>query len=444
MALETILDDKYSVTPATNQAYIDQSKDYADFERIYRKATKEFGTQKESGKFCGSLPEYMAKHNIIDLKDKTLTPYRNYHLLKNELEARQRNGSRLAEIAIDISDLDRSLSELSESIENTKLIQEVYRARKQTTKDDGGISVVEAAKIKHCFYQGRELYKSGTTGSLLVKPLNYFYALTAYTYGIIILNNPTRFRKDMLPGSHGINYLPDSVEVQFGGDMPRGTFSDLHTSFPQNLIRGFDTEIMGSSMPSLIALYRNRVTCSLGTLLSLVPEMAEFYKIATGRDSRVHKLSIVPSRQVRDPSISFQIGNGIKRPSPKGIEQGFPGCRSYEEGGRINVVVERERVGEIQACIYTDINGRLWFIDDPFHPTHLPEVCLHFLILAIFSNIMRYRPDEWGGLVDNDVSANVSMATRHYFSVLERKFNVIILRNASLFFPYAPEAGVWY
>lgn len=435
--LDDILADDFSVTAATNQPFIDTSKDYSKILSDYSAAAKEYGSERKKEEKKIAIAEWMREREIPDPKDPAFTPLKNYHLLKSEVEKRVCNGSKLTNIEIEITDLDRSLYELSESIENARLIQDNYRLRKQCTKPDGGINLEEAAKIKHCFSQGRELYRSGTVGSLIVKPLNYFYAITAYAYGIILLNNPLRFRKDMLPGSHGINYLPDSIQIQFGGDMPRGTFSDLHTSFPQNLIKTHDLELTGSALNSICSYYEQRVTCSLGTLLSMVPEMGDFFKIATGRDSRTHPLTVKPSSQVTDPSPTFVIGNGVLKPDLDRIQRSFKDMEIEEVRGQIHIRVPAERIRDIDATIYSDIQGKLWYVDNPFEPVQIPEICLHFLILSIFSNIMRYRPDEWGGLVDNDVSANVSLAARHYFSVIERKFNCLVLRESSAFFPYA-------
>ena len=100
--------------------------------------------------------------------------------------------------------------ELLENIENTSQIKELYRIRKRTVKrdDKSGLTTEEANKIRNCLRQGRDLYWAGKHGSLMVKPLNFFYALTAYAYAAIILNNPLRYSLENLPGSHGLNYLP--------------------------------------------------------------------------------------------------------------------------------------------------------------------------------------------------------------------------------------------
>ncbi|QYZ68372.1 YaaC family protein [Neotabrizicola shimadae] len=436
--LEGILDDTVEVVPGENEPLFALEPDFDEVVLNHRKAAAEYKSAREKKETQENISEWMMRCGVADPKSPDFRAAQNFSRLKNEVSARIAQGSRLQLIGVDISDLERSLYELSESIENVALIQEIYRVRKHTVAADGGINAAEAAKIKHCFSQGRELYRSGTVGSLVVKPLNYFYALTAYAYGIIILNNPIRFRKDMLPGSHGINYLPDRVLVQFGGDMPRGTFSDLHTSFPQAYIKSPDFEIAYSQLDSALALYKNRITCSLGTLLSMVPEMGDFYQIATGRQSRVHQLKILPSKQVKEPSPTFVIGDGSRRPSRASVERCFPGMELQEIRGEYHITVRPESLHKVNATIYTDIYADLWFIETPFGDVNLPEVCLHFLILSMFSNIMRYRPDEWGGLVDNDVSASVSLATRHYFNVIERKLNALVLREASTFFPFAP------
>ncbi|WP_409527557.1 YaaC family protein [Rhizobium sp. B209b/85] len=64
-------------------------------------------------------------------------------------------------------------------------------------------------------------------------------------------------------------------------------------------------------------------------------------------------------------------------------------------------------------------------------------MAVHFLITSTYSNIMRYRPDEWGSVLLNEVSSQISLLTRHYFSSFQRKFFVIVLRSISRYLPYA-------
>lgn len=379
----------------------------------------------------------MTTNGISNPKDAAYYPAKNYSLLLAELHARQ-NGNALTELEVDAANLERGLLELTEAAENSYQIKELYRIRKQTTKKDGGISLDEAIKLKHCMSQGRELFLSGLSSSLQVKPLSYFYAITAYSYAVIILNNPVRFRKDMLPGSHGLNYLPNDIHVQFGGDTAKGTFSDLHASFPENSIRSAHLEIIGENVSSIIEFNKNKYTVSLGTLLSMVPEVRSYFDIVTGRNSRTHSMSVHSETKYSKHSYVFLIGDGQRRPSEDQIRSAFPVGSTGEENGRTKVTVPSEDVSKLRITSYTDIHGDLWFVENPFCPIILPEINLHFLILAILSNLMRYRPDEWGELVDNNVDMRISLLVRHYISAIERKFNVLILRNISQFYPYAP------
>lgn len=374
-----------------------------------------------------------------DLKSPELIPAKNLSLIRKEIKDRLGSHDSIKLLAIETLDFDESLLELVESIENINEIRDLYKIRKMSTgnKKNSGINAEEAGRLKNCFSQGRELYLAGKQGSLMVKPLNFFYAVTAYTYGIIILNNPLRYSKGNIPGSHGMSYLPESIQARFGGDSARGTFSDLVTAFPTQLIKTQNIEFNIDCTDSLIKFYEIRNDVSLGTLLSMIPEMTEYYKLTTGSNSRCHPLEIANANDPRNLTWEFHIGDGDVRPDISGIENAFSGLQRIERQGKTVITVPASKATSIKACIYTDIRGKLWYIDNPFFPIILPEVSVHFLINSVFSNIMRYRPDEWGGVILNDVHSNISLITRHYFSSFQRKFFLVILRSLSRYLPYA-------
>lgn len=392
----------------------------------------------EQAKYA-NITEYESAIGIQDPKDKALIPAKNLSILKKEIKGRVDRLDPVKSLSIEPLDFDDAIIELAESIENLTEIRELYRLRKTSVGNskNAGIAESEAAKIRNCFTQGRELYLAGRNGSLMVKPLNFFYGLTAYTYGIIVLNNPLRYRKDMLPGSHGMSYIPTTIQAQFGGDTARGTFSDLVGAFPTHLINSSGFVFNIDCSKSIMAFYENKFDVSLGTLISLIPEMADYYALTTGLKSRCYPLKIVSISDARSVTWEFQIGNGETRPTRLSLETAFPGFALSERHGQSIVSVPPAQVSSISATIYNDLRGDLWYVDNPFYPVVLPEIAVHFLINSMFSNIMRYRPDEWGNVLSNDVSSNISLLTRHYFSTFQRKFMLLVLRSASRYFPYA-------
>lgn len=269
----------------------------------------------------------------------------------------------------------------------------------------------------------------------MVKPLNHFYSVTAYSYGMIVLNNPIRYSKDNLPSSHGMVYLPDVVQAQFGGDSPTGTFSELFSSFPTELIKYKNIEFQQDLTDSITAFYENRVNASIGTLLSMLPEMADYYSLMTGRRSRAFPLEIVNANNPRMLIWEFQVGDGTTLPTREIVEKSFPTFEVSERFGKYVISVPASRVSEIKALIYSDVRGRLSFIENPFFPILLPEICLHFLLNHVYSCIMRYRPDDWGNVILNEVSTDTSLLTRHYFSNYERKILLLILKCISRYTP---------
>lgn len=437
--LEEILHESLSKINATNQKMFGEEGEYQE---ILNKKQECLGQWKsmniEDQAIFNSLDAYEKSKNIPDPRNDNFIPAKNTYLLRNEIQKRISREDPISLLAIEPLDFDDATLELAESLENIAEIQELYRIRKAATgvSKNSGIPTTEAAKLKNCFGQGRELYLAGRNGSLMVKPLNFFYALTAYTYGIIILNNPLRYRKDMLPGSHGMTYLPTTIQAQFGGDSPRGTFSDLVGAFPTQLVKKHGISFNLDCSESIKSLYEIRNIVSLGTLLSLVPEMSDYFKLTTGKESRCYPLEIVPSGNFRDVIWEFQIGNGEKRPPSESIVNAFFGFSVSERHGKTVISVPAFNSSNLKATIYTDIRGNLWFIDNPFFPIILPETAIHFLVTSIFSNIMRYRPDEWGNVLSNEVSSSISLLTRHYFSSFQRKFMLLILRSLSRYLPY--------
>lgn len=438
--LEEIIQDNVQHARASNQPIfrVDINYDQLADERHKALAAWVNMSSADKAKYANQQ-DYEEKNSVINLKDPDLIPAKNLSILRKEVTERINSRIIFQLLPIDTLDFDDSLIELSESVENIENIRDLYKIRKITTGNtkNAGISADEAARIKNCFSQGRELFLSGRNGSLMVKPLNFFYSLTAYTYGVIILNNPLRYRKDMLPGSHGMSYLPDVVQAQFGGDSPRGTFSDLVTAFPTHLVKTPNVEFNIDCTESVIEFYQNRYSVSLGTLLSMVPEMNDYYRLTTGRNSRCFPLEIVNANDPRSLAWEFHIGDGEIRPSIDSIDRDFKDFARLDRHGKYIVTVPAAKSSKIKATIYTDIRGKLWYIDNPFFPIIMPEIGTHFLISSMFSNIMRYRPDEWGSVLLNEVNSDISLLTRHYFSTFQKKFLLLTLRAITKYIPYA-------
>ncbi|RVT94430.1 YaaC family protein [Sphingomonas crocodyli] len=438
--LEEIIQDDMTRVPASNQPIFSNDAAYDNLVAKKAKALRDWSIlEKEDQRKYKGLHDFEQQNGIGSLKDPDLIPSKNTSLLLKEIKGRTDREDPLNLLGIEPLDFDDAMLELAESLENVNEIKNLYKIRKTMVGEskNSGISSDEALKIKNCFSQGRELFLAGRNGSLMVKPLNFFYSLTAYTYGIIILNNPLRYRKDMLPGSHGMAYLPASIQAQFGGDSPRGTFSDLVGAFPTHLVKVPSISFNIDCSDSVMKFYEERFDVSLGMLLSLIPEMSEYYQLTTGKQSRCYPLEITSANDPRSVTWEFQIGNGETRPSTASVQQSFDGFSITERHGKTIVTIQAAKASQINAMIYTDLRGKLWFIDNPFFPIILPEIATHFLITSMFSNIMRYRPDEWGNVLLNEVSSNISLLTRHYFSSFQRKFMLLVVRSSSRYLPYA-------
>lgn len=167
----------------------------------------------------------------------------------------------------------------------------------------------------------------------------------------------------------------------------------------------------------------------------MVPEIRDYYKITTSRDSRTHPLEISVISDRRTTSWELQIGDGIRRPPASDITQAFEGFKVSERHGKTIVTIPSAEEHLAQASIFSDIRGRLWYVENPFFPIVLPELCVHFLLTSMFSNLMRYSPDHWGEILLNQVNTNVSLIISKYLSAFELKLPILLLRSISKFHP---------
>ena len=269
--IEAILNDSVDQLPVANESPFESSIDYAEEVDKRATATLKWKTLPagEKAKHLDAIENFLRSEGVIDLKSAEAHRAKNVYLLRNEISAHIKDDSPFKLLSVEELHFSSSLIELLENAENADHIRDLYKLRKRTVgvSKNAGISASEAQRLKNCMRQGRELYLSGRSGSLMVKPLNFFYALTAYAYAVVILNNPVRYVLDGLPGSHGLNYLPNDIKAQFGGDIKQGTFSDLFTSFPTSVIRDRRATLSQDNEESILSFYKTRTTVSTGTLL---------------------------------------------------------------------------------------------------------------------------------------------------------------------------------
>ncbi len=442
--LDNLLSDDIDIAVAENNPpfsdcglYDKEFKKKEELLEAWKKKTSE-----ERKEYKGNIKIFFRDGGLSDLSEPGFIPSRNFNLLNKEIQSRIGSGSSSRLLPISDLHFEQSILELLENMENSEHIRELYKIRKCAVGDskNAGIGFEEAVRLKNCMRQGRELYLAGKTGSLMVKPLNYFYSLTAYAYALIILNNPIRYSLDSLPGSHGLNYIPDGMKSQIGGDMPQGTFSDLLSSFPTLNTRNVDFEMHQDASGSILAFFKTRFTVGVGTLLSMIPEIREYYGIVTGDSGRTHPLSVSMGKNVRSIMWEFQIGDGEAKPNISDVENSFSGFAVSERYGKYFVEVPSSETNRIRATIYCDARGNLWYIENPFFPVILPEICVHFILTSTLSNLMRYSPDHWGSVLLNEVNSERSLITRKYLSSFENKFPFLLLRSLSKYFPYVSES----
>lgn len=369
----------------------------------------------------------------------------NFKRLSEEVNARRNADHPSRFLGIDSLGCNRHLLDLLEGYENTSAIKSLYRDLNKilSSTKNAGIDDAEARNVKYCMRQGRELYLAGSLGSYVVKPLNYFYSITAYSYAIILLSSPLRFKLSSIPNSHGIDHKLDLAKISFGGGIKKGTFSELFTAFPVEFFKFEDRaneyiDITLDRSRSIENFWSHSWKTSLFALFSMIPEMRDIYS-EYDNSSLAYPLEIKYTYKQRKHGYEFIVGDGLKTPDISRIEKIFPHFEIEDAEGRKRLFVDSEKTPFTPITIYTDIYGKLWYIDNKFELINMPEICIHFLIISALSNIMRYQPEVWGAILNNELDARLSTLIRYYLTIYEKKFPFLILRAISNYYPVIRE-----
>lgn len=328
--------------------------------------------------------------------------------------------------------------ELLHSLENIEKLRELYKYQKKTCKGSG-INNEVAEQIKYCFLQGRELFCSGKHGDTSVKPLLFFYSLTAYTFGFIVLNSPIRFALDSLNGHHGLDYIHDKFTIKFGGNTPQGTFTDLFQSIPVLSFMDIDGQMYKQDrFEAINNFFETEVKIKLGSLFGYIPELSDSMQQISGRGSFCHHMSIKPTSKEHRWGYEIVVGNGKERLDKIKAEiDSLFHSESILSDGNLKYFINDSDFQKININIYQDIYGKMYFVRDNIGYA-IPELLIHFMILFAFSNIQRYDPPLWGEILSNKINTNISYLIYRYFSVFENKLPYLMLRlfgsNYPIFF----------
>ena len=276
---------------------------------------------KDKGKYT-SMSDYILKHG-----GPTLTHLNScYMKLVEEIHSRLMSTSLSERLPIDLLIQKDALLDLLASLENENYIKEIYKVKKSRVK--AGLNTTEAIYLMDCIKQGRSLLQASSCADMIAKPLIDFYAACAYAYAIIVINSPLHKSIKTLKGSHGHTYNHGLGTIEFGGEIPRGTFLDLLCALPVAQICNYSINIKYSLLPSIDLVQRNSVKLSLFTLLSMVPELNVYYTQIDKGHHLVHKLSIDAGVVNSKATYNFYIGDGINKPAKDKLENclGFQLC----------------------------------------------------------------------------------------------------------------------
>lgn len=417
---------------------IDFDSDISKDREAKEEAKKKWASNSEiRNQYGNNFREYFVKQ----FPDNDVLSYgvKNRLLIEDEMNARRNEYSPHLPMLIDIIDSENTLLDIIESNENIDHIKEVYKKikLKSNTTDKGGLNSAEANNIKYCLRQGRELYLSGKNSGTLVKPLVYFYSITAFAYAVILLNSPFRYKLEDIRNSHGIEHKLDNSCISFGGAIKSGTFSELFYSLCSTPIMFNDGYGQASSFyidrtESLRNFQNGKFDLSLLSIFSMMPEMASVLNLPT---KSVFDTNISMEISKKEIMYKISIGNGNDTIQDTSLDTAFGSHERKISEGRYVVFIPQGNIHSVKASFYTDVYGKTWFIDSPVPVIQLPEICLHFMAMFTLSNIMRYQPQLWGAILANEHDTRISTLVRYYLTLFERKLPFIVLRNTSELFP---------
>lgn len=357
----------------------------------------------------------------------------NYRKIMEEVEQQMSGGGYFDILPVGGYMQETVIMDLLMSLENENYIKDIYRKKKLKVKD--GLNTTEATILMDCIRQGRSLLQAGCTAEMLSKPLIDFYASSAYAYAIIVLNSPLHKSIDSLKGSHGHTYNHMNGTIDFGGDIPTGTFIDLLFSMPIVQINCGNIHFKYQIMKSLEFVQSHTVSLSLLLLLSMVPELQSQYYNVDKKHRLLHKLYINTGVKNMKATYFFEIGDGSSRPDEDKVKKDFNTCEITYKDGKTQVAVEADVISSIMPLIYQDVNGGLWYVESPVDGLVLPELCLHFLIISALCNIMRYSPKEWSDILFNKVSSEFSLLISRYLRLFEQKFPMLVAQHLTNYLP---------
>lgn len=347
----------------------------------------------------------------------------SYLKICQEVEDQLNNDIYREVLPVDFMLSDDTVFDLLTSLENVEYIKEIYRQKKTRVKD--GLNTTVTNILLDCIRQGRSLLQAGKQADMLAKPLIDFYAASAYAYAIIVINSPLHKTVDSLKGSHGHTFIHSEGTIDFGGSIPTGTFLDLLCALPVIQINNGEIKFKYSILNSIEFVQSNHLSLSLLTLLSMVPELQSHYGIFDKEHKSVHMLTVKTGVSNNKVTYVFDIGDGINRPSDQAIKKCFNTEEIVKVNGKTRISILAENITEISPIIYQDVYGALWYIESPIENLVLPEICLHFLIISAFCNIMRYSPHEWSNILFNKTSSEFSLLVSRYLRLFEQKFPIL-------------------
>ncbi|WP_080962611.1 YaaC family protein [Chromobacterium subtsugae] len=374
------------------------------------------------------LRRFFEKNGYEDLPPNK----RNYQIFMEEILKRIDYDNNKKILLSELISKDTDIFELLHSLEDIDKIKKIYRYQKKTSTD--GINNEVAEQVRNCFTQGRELFESGKESPTSVKPLLYFYSLTSYAYGLIVMCSPLRYSLETLTGHHGLDYVHDEYSIKLGGDVPYGTFTDLLLSFPTGyLVDSNNTHVISNNYESMKKFFEYNSKARLGAIFTYFPELSTYLSDFIGLEKRVFPVKIKSISIGNAVGYELVVGDGKVSLDEKKFDD-LMLSKNEKIDGRLKYSIPVDVFSRLNLTLIQDIYGDFFLVDSPFKFS-VPEIALHFMVMFSFSNIQRYDPPLWSKVLNNKINSDVSYLISKYLAVYEAKLPYLILRLVNNIYP---------
>jgi hypothetical protein len=255
-----------------------------------------------------------------------------------------------------------------------------------------------AKSLAYTMKTAKEYYESADRVTLLTQPLLLFYGMAALSKVLFT----STYGKESPSKGHGLEQpKPNDFPKIFTRIQKDGAFPQFHSCYSKE------------------TLFRRKFT--MKELLSLVPEIkVEFETIYDEKSRAVRTIKSRFGIDVIDSEIE-KYGNLAQN-----LQSFFPEIMTVQQMKSKIILWQKEDIPAIRA-----VSGEKYLVlplERNDKKLFLPEMSVHFLIMYLLGMISRYRPKEWGEIIEGTKTGEIYIIQK-FLETTTRKFPNLILNK---------------